>query len=60
MADADPQNHDDNDIDMEKPCEICGDIGFINAIRDCSLCQITREHAYSALGLAIVDSALYE
>ncbi|KAL2935417.1 PHD and RING finger domain-containing protein 1 [Bienertia sinuspersici] len=30
----------------DKPCEICGDIGWIAAIVICSKCKVTREHMY--------------
>ncbi|KAJ9560058.1 hypothetical protein OSB04_005218 [Centaurea solstitialis] len=33
-------------IGMDKPCDICGDIGVIEAIVTCCECKIFREHLY--------------
>ncbi|KAA8541030.1 hypothetical protein F0562_024831 [Nyssa sinensis] len=31
---------------LDKPCDICGDIGVVDAIVTCSQCIIAREHVY--------------
>ncbi|KAI8528823.1 hypothetical protein RHMOL_Rhmol12G0177800 [Rhododendron molle] len=31
---------------MDEPCDICGDIGVLEAIVSCSQCNINREHIY--------------
>ncbi|XP_057517298.1 uncharacterized protein LOC130798373 [Amaranthus tricolor] len=31
---------------MEKPCEVCGDTGWVHAIVICTKCKVTREHRY--------------
>ncbi|XP_059639904.1 PHD finger-containing protein 6 isoform X2 [Cornus florida] len=38
--------HYHNSIVQDKPCDICGDIGVVEAIVTCSQCRIACEHLY--------------
>ncbi|GAB2209481.1 hypothetical protein Droror1_Dr00026699 [Drosera rotundifolia] len=32
--------------DTERPCEICGAVGFLELLQVCSKCNVSREHSY--------------
>lgn len=38
---GDPQNQC-----KDKPCEICGHVGYVDPLTICSKCKVTREHIY--------------
>ncbi|RDX80489.1 hypothetical protein CR513_38950, partial [Mucuna pruriens] len=40
---------------MVQPCDICGALGWIEAIFTCSKCNVNREHAYCMRNNTIID-----